>query len=176
MHAEKRITEPEPEPENSAQKRTTKWWILKSLSIVMQMKEYPTLLHFMARRLQIQNYLSSKPSTPQAHLKTKQKAQRLSLQWKRSAGVALGKFYHPERRLGWGGRRGREEGFKGGKKRRRKPESQSDSKHLPRWEVEGWLVTVESKSETYSESTFLETSLFRRPHLSPLLLLECIRE
>lgn len=75
---------------------------LKSLSIVMQMKKYPTLLHFVAGCLQIQNYLSSKPSTPLSHLKTKQtttKAQCLSLQWKRSAGVILGKLYHPERRL-----------------------------------------------------------------------------
>lgn len=81
----------------------------------MQMTKYPTLLHFVARCLQIQNYLSSKPSTPQSHLKTKQKAQPLSLRWKRSKGVALGKLYHSERPTqGCGGRHRREKGFKGG--------------------------------------------------------------
>lgn len=38
------------------------------------------------------------------------------------------------------------------------------------------VVTVESKSETSSENTFLGTSLFRKPHASPLLLFEYRRE
>ena len=38
------------------------------------------------------------------------------------------------------------------------------------------VVTVESKSETSSENTFLETSLFPKPHASPLLLFEYRRE
>lgn len=153
---------------------------LESLSIVMQMKKYQTLLHFVAGCLQIQNYLSSKPSTPQSQLKTKQttKAQCLSLQWKRSGGVILGKLYHPERRLRveGGGLLGRKI-LRGGGGREKTSET-----WIPKWLKTpppvggGRVVTVESKSETYSESTFLETSLFRRPHLSPLLLLECIRE
>lgn len=136
---EKIITESE--PENLHRKGQLNEVTLKSLSIIMQMKK-PTLLHFRQGLDSAYRYCTElsfqQPFTLQPHftIKNKTSLNILSLQWKRSVELALGKLYHSGRRLGREVKKLKKEKKKD--VRNTNPTKVTQNTFPSQWEVERW--------------------------------------